>query len=629
MRKIFVFLVSILVIASCTDPFDKSSTENPEETVLPKNQIHYTTTDGNRLFPKSTEPSVFGAILVLNTYENGVGTLVFDGDVKNIGENAFKDCSALASITIPSGVANIGDGTFSGCSGLESITVSASITSIGNDAFNGCSSLKELRFENGEGTLSLGYKTNNSSSNGLFHDCPLETLYLGRDLLYKTSYDNGRSPFINNLMLKSVTISNSVTSIGDNAFYGCSNIKEVHVTDLVSWCNIDFKNSYSNPLFYAQNLYLNGKLVTNLVIPNSVTEINSRAFFGCSGLASVTIGEGVTSIGESAFYGCKGLKTVINFSNLIFSKGAWSNGCVAYYAENVMYGVEKDFLFKVVNGVNVLSEYIGCSANLVLPKNYKGEKYKIGERVFENCSNLISITIPNSVTSIGNGAFSGCTALKELRIEDGDWLYLGCNYYDDYYNSGQGLFHDCPLETLYVGRNLSYDSGSSFGYSPFNSKSTLTSVTVGNSVTRIGDYAFCDCSGFTKIIIGNSVKNIGDNAFYRCYGLTSVTIPNSVTKIGYNAFSACIGLTSIEIPNSVTSIGRYAFFYCSGLISITIPNSVTSIGDMAFCYCQSLKEVHITDLYAWYNISFGDWHANPLRNSNAKLYLNGVEVTDY
>ena len=109
----------------------------------------------------------------------------------------------------------------------------------------------------------------------------------------------------------------------------------------------------------------------------------------------------------------------------------------------------------------------------------------------------------------------------------------------------------------------------------------------------------------------------------------SVTIPNGVTSIKAEMFQDCSGLTSITIPNSVTSIEDYAFWNCLGLTSITIPNSVTSIGDGAFLGCTSLVEVHITDLDAWKDISFDYNYANPLNNSNVKLYLNGVEVTDY
>ena len=118
MRKILALFVSLLLVAQCTDPFDKDSID-----VFPSRVIYYTSSDGDRLFPESTELSTFGAVLLSNTYENGVGTLVFDGDVKNIGENAFKDCSALTSITIPNSVTSIDRYAFYGCSGLEEVHI--------------------------------------------------------------------------------------------------------------------------------------------------------------------------------------------------------------------------------------------------------------------------------------------------------------------------------------------------------------------------------------------------------------------------------------------------------------------------------------------------------------------------
>ena len=176
----------------------------------------------------------------------------------------------------------------------------------------------------------------------------------------------------------------------------------------------------------------------------------------------------------------------------------------------------------------------------------------IRNRVFEFCSDLTSITIPNSVTSIGRYAFEGCSGLTSVTI----------------------------------GNSVTSIGDNAFGYC-----SGLTSVTIGNSVTSIGNSAFEGCSGLTSVTIPNSVTSIGEWAFFDCIGLTSVTIGDSVTSIGDFAFSECIGLTSVTIPNSVTSIGISAFEDCSGLTSITIPNSVTSIGDYAFYNCSSLTNV--------------------------------------
>jgi len=231
------------------------------------------------------------------------------------------------------------------------------------------------------------------------------------------------------------------------------------------------------------------------------------------------------------------------------------------------------------------------SGDVVIPAhvNYANKTLtvvEIEDGLFEECSELTGITIPNTITSISNYMFEGCKKLERVKIEDGETaLKFG--------HGKEGLFYNCPITSLYVGRNLSYMATYSYGYSPFSGIKTLKEVTIGNSVTKIGNYEFHKCSGITSITIPNSVTEIGDNAFDGCSGLTSVTIGNSVTEIGSFAFYKCSGLTSVTIPNSVTEIGDYAFDGCSGLTSVTIPNSVTKIGDSTFEGCSGLTSVTI------------------------------------
>ena len=378
--------------------------------------------------------------------------------------------------------------------------------------------------------------------------------------------------------LSSITISNSVTSIGNYAFGGCEGLTRVNISDLDAWCNIDFGDWDSNPLYHANNLYLNNEKVTSLVIPNTITEIkkyafyycsgltsvtipnsvtsiDSEAFAYCSGLTSVTIGDSVTSIGRRAFENCSGLTSVtigdsvtsIGEETFMNCKGltsvtisdleAWCKIYFEDYSANPLYYAKNLYLNK---------EKV---TNLVIPNTIT----EIKKRTFSGCKGLTSVTIPNSVTSIGEHAFSGCTGLTSVTIPN---------------------------------------SVTSINGAAFDGCSGLTSVTIGNSVKSIGNYAFDGCTGLTSVTIGNSVTSIGDYAFYGCSGLTSVTIPNSVTSIGDKAFYGCSGLTSVTIPNSVTSIGDYAFANCSGLTSVTIPNFVTSIGDSVFNNCFDLTEIY-------------------------------------
>ena len=242
--------------------------------------------------------------------------------------------------------------------------------------------------------------------------------------------------------------------------------------------------------------------LTSVTIPNSVTAIGNGAFVLCEQLTSVTIPNSVTTIGDEAFYHCYGLISINVDSGNSYYKSI----------DGVLFNFDATTLIQCSEG--------NSRTNYVIPNSVT----TIGNEAFSGCNGLISVTIPNSVTTIGNGAFSDCSG--------------------------------------------------------------LTSVSMPNSVITIGSAAFSGCDELTSVIIPNSVTTIGCAAFYDCSGLTSVTIPNSVTTIGEKAFSGCVELTSVTIPNSVTTIDIYAFAGCSRLkevinyakepqqVSVTIFSSV-------------------------------------------------------
>ena len=366
--------------------------------------------------------------------------------------------------------------------------------------------------------------------------------------------------------LTSITIPDSVTSIGDNAFADCPNLNEVHITDLNAWCRIAFGSPEANPMCYADNLYINGTEATNIVLDESVTAIPDYAFWNCANLTSITIPDSVTSIGCGAFVGCAGLTSItIPDSVTSIEDSAFSN-CTG--------------LTSVImpDSITTIGDFAFCDCSGLTSINIPDSVTSIGEQAFAYCTSLTSVTIPDSITYIGYRAFGDCP-IKKLIIADGS----------ETITSMMVISEDTLLEVVIP------DSVTSIEDSAFSNCTGLTSVTIPNSVTAVGDSAFYNCDNLTSVTIGNSVKSIGDSAFSFCINLTSVTIPNSVTSIGGDAFSQCRSLTSVSIGNSVTSIGDSAFEDCTGLTSITIPNSVTSIDRYAFYKCTGLTSLTISD----------------------------------
>ena len=292
--------------------------------------------------------------------------------------------------------------------------------------------------------------------------------------------------------------------------------------------------------------------LTSITIPNSVTMIGQSAFDGCTSLTSITIPNSVTYIGDYAFSGCTGLSSV-NIPNSVTTIGGYAfNDCTGLSSINIPNSVTSIYA-PLFSGCKKLTSIIVADGNPYYDSrgNCNAVIETATNTLIAACNNTI---IPNSVTSIGNLAFSGCTGLSSVAIPN---------------------------------------SVTSIGWDAFSGCTGLSSVTIPNSVTSIDESAFSGCTGLSSVTISNSVTSIEASTFSGCTGLTSVTIPNSVTIIGACAFEDCTSLTSVSIPNSVTSIGMTAFSGCSRLTSITIPSSVTSIGDYAFECCKELTSANI------------------------------------
>ena len=496
--------------------------------------------------------------------------------VTSIGNGAFGHCESLIELTIPDSVTSIGDHAFWNCKSLISLTISSSVISIGDSAFGYCKNLTSLTIPDSVTTIEanpfsgLTLQLENQSPHFYVEDNVLFTADKSQLIAYcstQTSY----------------SIPNSVTLIGDCAFWNCKSLTSLTIPNSVT--------SIGKCVFeYCSSL-------TSLTIPNSVTSIGDSAFLGCSSLTSLTIPNSVTSIGDNAFSCCRNV-SLLTIPNSVTSIGG-----------SAFYGCSSLTSLTIPNSVTSIgaSAFEDCSSltSLTIPDSVTS----IGDSAFGGCSSLTSLTIPNSVTSIGNSAFSWCSSLTSLTIPDSVTM-IGANPFSElkiqldiqspnFYEENNVLFTadkkkliaHCSTQTSYCIPN----SVTSIGNSAFEGCSSLTSLTIPNSVTSIGDRAFSSCRSLTSLMIPDSVTSIGDCAFSWCERLTSLTIPSSVTSIGDHTFWKCSSLTTLTIPNSVTFIGDSAFESCSSLTSLTIPNSVNSIGYRAFSDCSSLTVLTIPD----------------------------------
>ena len=436
-----------------------------------------------------------------------LASVVIPDSVTEIDNYAFEYCEGLTSVKIPNSVVRIGDYAFLECRGLTEVTIPESVKEIGALAFDECSNLKTVNYNATECT-SAGFDEEEGCCFGLFNGC--------------TS-------------LTTVNIGGNVTVIPESAFGGCDKLTAVHYNgDIDGWCKIFFGNLHANPLNYAHNLYINNELLTDLVIPDTITEIKDFAFSYATSLKSVTIPDSVTRIGWSAFLGCTELTTLIVPNSVTCIMPHAFSGCSGLADITIpesLTSISQSTFFETAwynsqpDGVLYMAKWsLGCKGNalsgsLTIQEGTRG----IARNAFDECNELTSVVVPDSVLYICDFAFSGCKKLK--------------------------------------------------------------SVTLGKSLIKIGNAAFSDCSSLTGIVLPDSVTEIGRDAFGGCKKLKSVALGKSLTKIGNSAFDDCVKLSDITLPDSVTEIGIYAFRDCKKL-NMKIPSSVTTFGDYTLSGCH-------------------------------------------
>ncbi len=450
----------------------------------------------------------------------------------------------ITEAIIPDIVTSIAFDAFRGCAELKKLVIPDSVNYIGYGAFDGCDNIEEV-------------------------SCPASAiLKIPKQNLKKVVLTSGETIEANSFygckMLTSVSIPNSVTSIGDRAFEDCSSL-------------------------------------TSITIPDSVTSIGNNAFCNCSSLTSITIPDSVTSIGSQAF-GSYSLLTFIIYCETTEKPNGWNNNwqytvCPVVWnckqndkdENGYAYAYIDELRYSLKDGeTSVIGYSENINSNLIVPEKvtYKNYQYKVsslGQYAFHKCSKLISVNIPEGVTTIEESAFSGCTSLTSITIPD------------SVTDIGDSAFYDC---------------------------SSLLNVTIGDGVTSMGDSAFYDCSSLTSITIPDGVTSIGEGAFKNCSSLTSITIPDGVTSIGDEAFYGCdkliqtengvnyidkwvidcdTSITEVSLRSDTKGIADFAFYNCSSLTSITIPDGVTSIGNCAFSFQSSLTTINYGGTKAQWN----------------------------
>ena len=542
-------------------------------------------------------------------YRSSIKTAKIADGVTSIGGSAFEGCSSLTSIEIPSSVTSIGERAFWYCSRLTSIEIPDSVTSIGSGAFSGCSSLTSITFGENSQLTSIG--------DGAFSGCSSLTSITIPDGVISIG-----GAFGNCSSLSSIEIPDSVTSIGSGAFYGCSSLTSIKIfTDTVkiydssdtissSATIYGYKGStaetyatkYGRKFVALRKIIASGTCGSNLVwmlddegllkIEGTgemedyyidrggyTVSCSSPWYTYRSSIKSVEIADGVASIGQAAFYCCEAI------TNVIVPNSVKRVGIDAFVGCSKLLYNTYDNAKYLGNSENPYHALITTKNDYISTCTINENTKVIADKAFYYCHDLESVTMPESVESIGQYAFSNCSSLKYNIYDNAKYLGNSENPYVALIKAKDTSITDCTIN----------DSTKVIADYAFQYCRSLIEVTIPDSIINIGNYSFSNCGSLTNITFGkeSKLKNMGDYAFEACSKLGNIDIPKGVTNIGRGIFKDCSSIVNIEIPSGITSIKEYTFSFCKGLTGIIIPESVTKIENYAFLRCEALISITI------------------------------------
>ena len=534
----------------------------------------------------SGEGNMFGA--PWSQYKSKIKKVVIGEGVKSISDNAFHYYENLRSVSLPSTLTSIGEAAFWACSSLQSITLPNNLTHIGLNAFRACHSLTQVlipasvtnidgsAFECCTGLTDVVFEGNSLEfgSGATFYDCTsLKNVFFnGTRADWTASRGSSGSvlPAAAQIYYKNDLISSG--TCGDNSSGSSVRWKLTKAGTLIITVGTGYTEggiadfAYGKAPWY-QDIYDSG--IRCLIIGSGIKTIGSYAFADCTDLTEIIVPAGVISIGDGAFQQNSGAKRVVLPPSTVY----------------IGHGALRD-----------------CSAltSVSLPDSMSNRLFL---DMFEGCTNLKSVDIPDGITDIYEGDLASCPNWTDIYYDNWGrvWNRVVSNVRDSIPDRMNVHFKDNIYDSGSCGENVTWT---------LTADGTLTISGTG----AMTDYTYdsrspwYSCRTYIKrVVMQQGVTSIGDHAFWDCSGLTSVTIPDGVTSIGDSAFSGCTALTSVTIPGSVTSIGGGAFSGCTGLTSVTIPDSVTSIDGYAFSGCDSLTDVYYAGTAAdWAKISISE-----------------------